>query len=81
MSHIDPRGFADVITWADFMVPLFEEESANFPRLDDPERWQEWAATVFGDVDPIGQDAPDPYMYDNWRDWAEQLFLTTNFEG
>ena len=81
MSVIDPRGFQDVITWADFMVPLLEQESQNFPRLDDPEEWQNWAAAIFGDVDQIGQDAPDPYTFDNWREWAERLFLTTNFEG
>lgn len=78
---IDPRGFETVTQWADFMVPLFEQTSENFPRLDDPEEWQQWAATVFGDVDPIGQDAPDPYTYDNWREWAQRLFATTNFEG
>lgn len=82
MSHIDPRGFGDdVVTWAGFMVPLFEQESNNFPRLDDPEKWQEWAATVFGDVDPIGQDAPDPYDFDTWQEWADRLFSTVDFTG
>ena len=82
MSHIDPRGFGDdVVTWAGFMVPLIEQESNNFPRLDDPEKWQEWAAALFGDVDPIGQDAPDPYAYDTWQEWADRLFSTTNFTG
>jgi hypothetical protein len=78
---IDPRGFDNVIQWADFMVPLFERRSENFPRLDNEDEWQQWAATVFGDVDPVGQDAPDPYTYDNWRAWAQRLFATTNFEG
>ena len=78
---IDPRGFETVIQWADFMVPLFERESENFPRLDNEDDWQDWAATLFGDVDPIGQDVPDPYTYDNWRMWAQRLFATTNFEG
>lgn len=82
MTVIDPRGFGDdVIAWADRMVFLFENESENFPRLDDPEKWQDWAATVFGDVDPIGQDAPDPLAYDTWQEWAMRLFATTNFTG
>lgn len=81
MSVIDPRGFQDVQTWADFMIPLLERESENYPRLDDPEKWQDWASTVFGDVDPIGQDAPNPFAYDDWREWAMRLFATTNFEG
>ena len=81
MTVIDPRGFNTVTAWADFMTPLFERFSENFPRLDDETQWQEWASTVFGDVDPIGQDAPDPFAYDDWREWAERLFATTNFEG
>lgn len=81
MSIIDPRGFDNVMQWADFMVPLFERESENFPRLEREEDWQDWAATLFGDVDPIGQDVPDPHTYDNWREWAQRLFATTDFEG
>lgn len=81
MTVIDPRGFENVQEWADFMTPMFEEFSDNFPRLDDPSEWQRWASTVFGDVDPIGQDAPDPFDYDDWREWAFRLFHTTNFTG
>ncbi len=87
---IDPRGFADneVIQWADRMTGLLEFFSANvngsdpnYPRLDDPSEWQTWAAGVYGGVDALGQDAPDPYAYDNWKDWATRLFSTTNFMG
>ncbi len=90
MSIIDPRGFADneVIPWADFMtgaLGFFSDNSKgcdpNFPRLDDPLKWQEWAATVYGGVDALGQDVPDPYAYDNWKDWAERMFATADFTG
>ena len=79
MSHIDPRGFDSVVEWSDRMKLLLDRESENFPRLDDPMEWQQWASGVFGDVDPIGQDAPDPFAYDDWKEWAQLLFLTHEF--
>ena len=88
MSIIDPRGFDNVIEWADFMAGALgffsdPEEGAddNFERLDDPDEWQDWAMGVFGGSDDLGQDVPDPHAYDDWREWASVLFLTTNFTG
>ncbi len=90
MSIIDPRGFRDdeVIAWADrmagefgFFSDRFNGSDPNYERLDDPEEWQDWAMGVFGGADPLGQDVPDPYSFDNWKDWAERLFSTTNFTG
>lgn len=87
---IDPRGFADteVIQWADRMtgeLGFFANEvqgsDANYERLDDPSKWQDWAMGVFGASDPLGQDVPDPMDYDNWKEWAERMFATTNFTG
>lgn len=90
MSIIDPRGFADdeVVQWADFMtgaLGFFSDNVAgcdpNFPRLDDPLKWQEWASGVFGGVDSLGQDVPDPYAFDDWKKWAERMFSTADFTG
>jgi hypothetical protein len=87
---IDPRGFAktEVIQWADRMtgeLGFFSNEAQgsdqNYERLDDPSQWQSWAAGVFGGVDPLGQDAPDPFAYDDWREWAQRMFATSNFTG
>jgi hypothetical protein len=87
---IDPRGFADteVIQWADRMtgeLGFFSDELSgsdpNYPRLDDAAEWQAWAVGVYGGVDALGQDVPDPYDYDDWKDWAMRLFSTTNFMG
>ncbi len=87
---IDPRGFADneVVQWADFMTGLLEFFAAdvngsdpNYQRLDDPAEWQQWATGVFGGVDALGQDVPDPMDYDNWKEWAMRMFSTTNFMG
>jgi hypothetical protein len=45
-------------------------------KLEDPDKWQDWAVSLIGDPDDIGQDAPDPYQYDDWREWASLFFLT-----
>lgn len=88
MSIIRPDGFNSVIEWADFMagaLGFFTDticgSDANYERLDDASKWQEWAAGVFGGVDALGQDVPDPYAYDDWREWADRMFATTNFTG
>ncbi len=88
MTVINPIGFKDVIEWADFMsgaLGFFTDPVSGsddqFERLDDPERWQQWAAGVFGGTDALGQDVPDPFAYDDWREWAERMFSTTNFTG
>ncbi len=79
---IDPRGFGDdVIAWADRMVQFVERDVELLPRLDDPEKWQEWAETFWGEPDPTGQDAPRPDAYDTWQEWAEALFLTQDYQG
>jgi len=90
MSIINPQGFDNVIDWADFMTgqlgfladPICGSD-ANYQRLDDPLEWQDWAMGVFGGVDALGQDSPDPFAYkvDDWRTWAERLFATSNFTG
>lgn len=88
MTIINPTGFANVIEWADVMagqLGFFTDRAAGadeqFERLDNPEQWQDWACGVFGGTDALGQDVPDPYAYDDWREWAERMFATTNFTG
>lgn len=88
MSIINPSGFDNVIEWADFMtgaLGFFTDRAMgsdpNYARLDDPDKWQDWAAGVFGGSDALGQDVPDPYAFDDWREWAERLFSTVDFMG
>jgi hypothetical protein len=78
---IDPRGFDDVRTWSDFMTPLIEKRIGIFPRLDDPDQWQLWASTISRGQSLFGQNAPDPYAYADWKEWAMRLFATIDFAG
>jgi hypothetical protein len=88
MSIIYPKGFNNVIEWADFMsgaLGFFTDpvvgSDQNYQRLDDPDKWQEWAEGLFCCADDVGQDVPDPYAYDDWREWAERMQSSTNFTG
>lgn len=84
MSLIHPEGFGDDFqAWADQMSFLVQEEVPQFliftPTVGD--EWQDWAESLFGSEDPLGQDSPDPRAFDTWQEWAERLFGTTNFTG
>ena len=73
MSIINPKGFDNVIQWADFMSGqlgfLTDPNTGtddNFERLDDESKWQTWACGIFGGVDELGQDSPDTFAYDDF---------------
>jgi hypothetical protein len=68
---IDPRGLT-VVEWTDYTGSSLDGYG-SIPRLDNPERWQDWAATVLG----LGQisviNPPDPYEFDDWVLWATRF--------
>ena len=65
---IDPRGYT-VIEWTDYMNDSLSEYG-NVPRLDEPEKWRDWAATVLGMGQISAINPPDPYVFDDWMLWA-----------
>jgi hypothetical protein len=80
MSVIDPRGFeGDVVRWSDQMFFLLQRFVPQLERLDNPDNWRDWALSIVGAQDEAGQDAPDPYAFEHWEDWAERLFQTQEF--
>ncbi len=66
--------------WADSMAYLL---SGGTPimKLEDPEKWREWALNLSGQPNFIGQNVPNPHAFESWRDWAERLFETVELEG
>lgn len=72
MDTIDPRIVRGVVEWADFMFPSLEEFGTP-SRLDDPGDWQEWAVGLlsFDGFEAVAM--PDPYLFDNWIEWAERF--------
>ncbi len=66
----------DVIEWTDKMSSFYIVGNSTTMTLMDPENWREWVINLLGNPDPIGQDAPNPYDYDDWRKWAAAFFLS-----
>ena len=61
--------------WANCLITDFIAFGA-FDPLDDETKWQDWA-TQFLNATNLIEDFPDPYMYDDWREWAERFVRTT----
>ena len=84
---IQPTGFTRFRDWADQMSYLIQADVPQFNIVqsweddESPEVWQEWALCIVGGQDRLGQDSPDPYQFDDWREWAERLFETQDFSG
>lgn len=67
--NIDPRIVKDVVEWSDFMTaPLLP--LSIFRRLDDPEKWQEWAYHLVQSQKIAAFNPPDPRLFDDWKEWA-----------
>ncbi len=61
--------------WANCLITDFVAFGA-FDPLDDETKWQDWA-TQFLNATNLIEDFPDPYLYDDWRKWAERFVQTT----
>ena len=66
--------------WTDKTTLILEKYGA-VSRLDDPDRWQDWAARAISLVGLQGNNCPNPYQFDDWRSWAERFNQTTQIEG
>lgn len=65
---LDPRGY-DVVEWTDYLN-LEMGQFGLVPRLDDEKKWREWAATVIAFPAISGHNPPNPYQFEDWREWA-----------
>jgi hypothetical protein len=76
---IDPRGMT-LIDWADSVI-LSVGDAWSFGRLDDENEWQDWA-TGFLKASPFStRAAPDPYQFDDWREWAMRVYPMLEGQG
>lgn len=69
---VSPHGMT-LTTWAD-SVTLAIRDAWSVGRLDDETRWQEWATGLLRAANITAQAAPDPYLFSDWRDWAERAY-------
>lgn len=60
-----------LLDWASQLVIDLDAFGA-FGRLDNPERWQDWAMQFLNNT-TIGRNLPNPYYFTDWKEWAERL--------
>jgi hypothetical protein len=62
-----------LLDWADSVI-LSVASSWSFGKLTDERDWQDWASG-FVRASPITQrNPPDPYQFDDWREWAMRIY-------
>jgi hypothetical protein len=69
----------DVIEWTDKMALELERFGA-VSRLDEPERWKEWANRVIAMPKIAVTVPPVPDFFNDWREWAERFVQTARAE-
>lgn len=68
--------FISLQDWAASLIIDFPDE--NIPLLLDEKQWKEWGSYLIY-LDAFQEnEAPDPLKYDDWREWARQVYFTMN---
>lgn len=76
---IDPRGLT-LRDYADSVI-LANGDAWAFPRLTDESEWQSWALSLLR-AQPFAQRAvPNPFMFDDWREWAMRSYSMLEGQG
>lgn len=69
---IDPIGMT-VREWSD-AVRLTVKSAWSLGRLDDEALWRDWAVGLVRANSITAQVLPDPYGFDDWREWAMRAY-------
>ena len=67
---IDPRNMT-LLDWADSVV-LSIGDAWSVGRLDDETYWQDWGVSLVRAFSPRA--LPDPYGFQDWREWAQRVY-------
>lgn len=69
---INPVGMT-LPQWADAVI-LTVNDAWSFGKIADPAKWQDWAVG-FVRASPFAQRVlPDPYQFNDWREWAMRVY-------
>ena len=74
---INPRGMT-MKQWADALI-LYEPDGWAFGKLLDEDLWRDWAVGFLRASHFAQRIPPDPWHFDDWREWAERAY--TMLEG
>lgn len=67
---IDPHGLT-VTEWTDGVI-LSVGDAWSIPRLDNALQWQDWGVSLVRAFAPRA--VPNPYEFDDWREWAMRAY-------
>jgi hypothetical protein len=71
----DPR-FHTFESWASLMVELYSAQNLEIPTHGTT--WQGWAVGIKS-IDVFANEAiPDPYIFDDWMEWAQMTVNAVN---
>lgn len=77
--NIDPRGMT-LTDWTDNMSFILDK-MVLVERLDNEEEWREWATNIIDTPTFEGQNVPNPYQFDDWREWAMRFNQVVDLPG
>lgn len=69
---IDPRGMR-LQDWADSVI-LATRDRWAFGRLASEAEWQDWAVGFVRASRLTQRTLPDPYQFNDWREWAMRVY-------
>lgn len=71
----DPR-FHTFDSWASLMVEAYAAQQLQIPTADLD--WKSWAAGLLAIDVFVNEGVPDPYLFDEWQDWASAVVGAVN---
>ena len=71
----DPR-YHTFESWASLMCELYAQQQLETPNATT--EWKGWAAGLRGIDVFANEGTPDPYLFDDWQDWAQALVGAVN---
>lgn len=76
---VNPYGMS-LRDWADSVI-LTANDAWAFGRLDDETKWQEWAVGFVRASNFAQRVPPDPYQFNDWREWAMRMYPILEVNG
>jgi hypothetical protein len=76
---INPVGMT-LLQWADAVI-LAGGDAWSFGKLTDESAWQDWAAGFVRATPFTQRTVPNPYQFDDWREWAQRVYPMLEGQG
>ena len=71
----DPR-YHTFESWAALMCELYAQQQLEYPT--EKTDWKEWGAGLRGIDVFVNEAIPNPYLFDDWKIWAQELVGAVN---